>query len=239
LISCDQEDASHVSAVPFELPEPKTLAPELTPYYTTLTMENLLFNLKFTANQLERSSKKSEKNEKKEQAKVKKAIEKGNDEGAWIYAQNAIREKNQALNFLRLASRVDAVASRVATAVRMYMLTKNMGSVVKGMDKVVGAMDTEEIGLAMDKFEKQFEDMDVRAAYMEGAIGKSTAMSTPVEEVDALMHMVADEHGLNLAGQLDDAGAMGTHTQADAAVAAAAPAPGSLDARLAALHAKA
>ena len=40
-------------------------------------------------------------------------------EGAKIYAENAIRKKNESLNMLRLASRIDAVASRVQTAVTM------------------------------------------------------------------------------------------------------------------------
>lgn len=40
-------------------------------------------------------------------------------EGARIYAANAIRKKNEALNLLRLSSRIDAVASRVQTAVTM------------------------------------------------------------------------------------------------------------------------
>ena len=38
------------------------------------------------------------------------AIEKGNAEGARIYAQNAIREKNSGLNYLRMSARIDAVA---------------------------------------------------------------------------------------------------------------------------------
>ena len=42
-------------------------------------------------------------------------------EGARIYAQNAIREKNQSLNFLRLGSRVDAVAARLESAIRMQV----------------------------------------------------------------------------------------------------------------------
>jgi division protein CdvB (Snf7/Vps24/ESCRT-III family) len=50
---------------------------------------------------------------------ISKAIEKGNMDGAKIYAENAIRRKNEALNYLRLASRIDAVASRVETAIRM------------------------------------------------------------------------------------------------------------------------
>ena len=47
------------------------------------------------------------------------AIQKNNVEGARIHAENAIRNKNQALNFRRMSSRIDAVASRVQTAVTM------------------------------------------------------------------------------------------------------------------------
>ena len=47
------------------------------------------------------------------------AIQQQNTEGARIYASNAIRKKNEALNLLRLSSRIDAVASRIQTAVTM------------------------------------------------------------------------------------------------------------------------
>jgi hypothetical protein len=46
-----------------------------------------IFNLKFTSKQLVRGSKRAEKDEKAEKLKVKKAIEKGNIDGAKIYAQ--------------------------------------------------------------------------------------------------------------------------------------------------------
>lgn len=114
----------------------------------------------------------SEKEAKAAKKKCKTAMEKGNMEGARIYAENAIREKNQALNCqyalphlslqsefclssmlvchtgtnsptqsfyfpevdLRLSSRIDAVAARVNTAVRMNAVTKSMGGIVKSMD---------------------------------------------------------------------------------------------------------
>lgn len=47
------------------------------------------------------------------------ALQQKNVEGARIYAENAIRKKNEGLNYLRLASRVDAVASKVQTAMQM------------------------------------------------------------------------------------------------------------------------
>ncbi len=40
-------------------------------------------------------------------------------EVARIHAENAIRQKNQSLNYLRMSARVDAVAARVQTAVTM------------------------------------------------------------------------------------------------------------------------
>lgn len=75
-----------------------------------------LFNLKFAVKQLERESKREAKQEKKEKDKAKKAIAHGNTDIARIHAENAIRHKNQELNYLRMSARVDAVASRVETA---------------------------------------------------------------------------------------------------------------------------
>ena len=64
-----------------------------------------IFQLKFTSKTLVRQAKKCEKEEKDEKLKVKKAIEKGNMDGAKIYAQNAIRKRSEQLNYLRLSNR--------------------------------------------------------------------------------------------------------------------------------------
>lgn len=73
------------------------------------------------------------------------ALQQGNNDGARIYASNAIRKKSEYLNLLRLASRIDAVASRVETAVTMRQVTGNMTSVVKGMDKAMESMNLERV----------------------------------------------------------------------------------------------
>merc|ERR1719234_1603435 len=109
-------------------------------------------------------------------------------DGAKIYAQNSIRQKNQALNYLRLSSRIDAVAARVNTAVKMNQLTKTMGGIVKSMDSVMKTMDIEKISAVMDQFEKQFENLDLNSEYMENAMQSSTSQAMPEEQVDNLMH---------------------------------------------------
>eukprot|EP01061_Rhynchopus_euleeides_P005111 TRINITY_DN14350_c0_g1_i1.p1 TRINITY_DN14350_c0_g1~~TRINITY_DN14350_c0_g1_i1.p1 ORF type:complete len:201 (+),score=125.59 TRINITY_DN14350_c0_g1_i1:159-761(+) len=165
-------------------------------------MMKLQLNLKFASKQFARDSKKCEKEEKAEKSKAKKAIEKGNTEGARIYAQNAIRKKNEALNFLRLSSRLDAVQSRVDNAIKMRNVTKTMGGVVKGMDKALASMKYDEIARVMDKFEQQFEDLDVIVDYTESAMGQSSALTTPATEVDNLLSEIADEHNLDFDAQL-------------------------------------
>ncbi|MCL4147220.1 UNVERIFIED_CONTAM: hypothetical protein GTU68_035476, partial [Idotea baltica] len=157
-----------------------------------------LFNLKFAAKNLERESKRSEKEEKAEKVKLKKAIQKGNMEGAKIHAENSIRQKSQALNYLRMAARVDAVASRVQSAVTQRKVTQSMTGVVKNLDAAMKSMNLEKISALMDKFEKQFEDLDVQSSYMESTMSQTTTTAVPQDQVNNLMTQVADEAGLDL-----------------------------------------
>jgi len=57
----------------------------------------------------------------------------------------------------------------------------------------------------MDKFETQFEDLDVQSSYMENAMGSTTATATPQDEVDLLMQKIADEAGLEMNANLSQA----------------------------------
>merc|ERR1712121_476416 len=117
---------------------------------------------------------------RQQEAQVKKALEKGNPDAARVYAENAVRKKNESLNYLRMSGKVDAVASRVQSAVTMKGVAKNMGSVVKSLEKAVNSMELQKISEVMDKFESQFEDLDVHTAVMEDAMGSATTTTTPV-----------------------------------------------------------
>ena len=189
-------------------------------------MENQLFNLKFASKTLVRQSKKCEKDEKAEKKKLKQvcnwivqlywllisfgriwltpllahlqAIEKQNVEGAKIYAQNAIRKKNEGMNYLRLSSRIDAVASRLDTAMKMRMVTGSMMNITKTLEMSLNSMNLEQISMTMDKFETQFENLDIASEYVEQTMSQSTSLTTPDDEVNTLMMKVADEHGLEL-----------------------------------------
>jgi len=169
-----------------------------TPKMSLSSMENHLFNMKFAVKELERNAKRAEKEEKAEKLKCKKAIAKGNMEVARIHAENAIRQKNQSLNYLRMGARVDAVVSRVQSAVTTRKVTTSMQGVVRAMDAAMKSLNLEKISGLMDKFEKQFEDLDVQSSYMENTMSQTTTTAVPQNDVDQLMHAVADEAGLEL-----------------------------------------
>jgi len=180
-------------------------------------MEKHLFNLKFATKELERNSKKAEKQEKLEKVKAKKAIQKGNMDVARIHAENAIRNKSQSVNYLRMSARVDAVASRVQAALTTRQVTNSMAGVVRAMDAAMKGMNLEKISTLMDTFEKQFEDLDVQSSYMENTMSQTTTTAVPQGDVDALLTQVADEAGLELNMELPSgpqASSVGASTQA-------------------------
>jgi charged multivesicular body protein 1 len=70
-----------------------------------------------------------------------------------------------------------------------------MAGVVKAMDAAMKSMNLEKISNLMDKFESQFEDLDVQSSYMENTMSQTTTTAVPQNDVDNLMQQVADEAG--------------------------------------------
>jgi len=167
-------------------------------------MEDMIFNLRFTVKQLERLAKKAEKDQKVQEGKVKKAIQSKNVDTARVYAENAIRKKNEGLNYLRMAARVDAVSAKVQSALTMKDVAKKMEGVTKALDKAMASMDLEQVQKVMEKFEQQFEDLDVRQSTMDDALGGAMTLSTPQDQVEALIRQVAAENDLEITDKLVD-----------------------------------
>jgi charged multivesicular body protein 1 len=69
---------------------------------------------------------------------------------------------------LRLSSRVDAVASKVKSAVAMQNVAKNIGQVTKSLESAMNSLDLEKVSKIMENFEKQFTDLDVKSNVLEG-----------------------------------------------------------------------
>ena len=87
----------------------------------------------------------------------------------------------------------------------MQGVAKSIGNVSKSLESAMASMDLEKVSKIMETFEKQFEDLDVRAGVMDSTMSSATTLTTPQDQVDLLIKQVADENGLDLIDQVANA----------------------------------
>ncbi|KAF6305963.1 hypothetical protein mRhiFer1_002823 [Rhinolophus ferrumequinum] len=94
----------------------------------------------------------------------------------------------------------------------MSKVTKSVAGMVTSMEVTLKAMDLEKISALMDKFEHQFERLDVQTQQMEDMMSNTTTLTTPQNQVDMLLREMAGEAGLDLNMQLPQGqtGSVGT-----------------------------
>jgi charged multivesicular body protein 1 len=161
-----------------------------------------IFQLRFTARQLEAQAKRNARGERKEKLKVKRAIRQGDAEAARLYAQSAIRERRAALDCLRLAARVGGAATQAEQALRLQAVGAALADVTKAVGVAAKKMDIQQLTMTMDKFDKQLEDLNVATEYVGQTVDRAATSITPADEVDRLIEQVADEYKLELTDQM-------------------------------------
>ena len=168
------------------------------------TLEDTIFNLKFTKKSLERDIKKSEIRVKTETLKVKDDIEKGDLVAARIHAENTIRHKNQRINYMKLSSKIDALICRLELSLKNGKLTDNIMNISYSLEKIQNDFSYNNVTDILCKFEEKFEDFDVMVGSMNNSIKETTSDQIPEDEVINLMKYVAEIHGLEVKKQFMD-----------------------------------
>nr|CAD7579719.1 unnamed protein product [Timema californicum] len=166
--------------------------------YEGAKMDRHIFNLKFAAKEMSRNARRSQKQEKIEKEQCKKHIRRGNLAVAKIHAENSIRQRNQALNFMTMSARVEAIAAKVQDAQTMNRVTNSLRKVSEAMDKTLKSMNLEKISKLMDAFENNLEELDVRESCVKDMMSEATTTAVPILDVEALLNEVAEEAGLDL-----------------------------------------
>ncbi|CAH8510167.1 unnamed protein product [Schistosoma turkestanicum] len=161
-------------------------------------MEKQIFNLKFAAKQMQNCANRCNREEAESKLKLKNAIKKGDHEGARIHAENAVRHKHTATTYLKLAARIDAVVSRVQAAITTKNFTRGIMTVVNCMESAAKSMDMEKVSSLMDKFEREFDNMDIQSKLVSSSLANTMSISTPENEVQGLINQIADETGIEL-----------------------------------------
>ncbi|VDD83392.1 unnamed protein product [Mesocestoides corti] len=154
--------------------------------------------VRFSGKQLSRYAQKAESDSKGYRSKLKKALEAKNVDAARIYAEDSIRKHRESIQYMTMASRLDAVQARVKTATTMKSMTKDIGRVTQRLKSTMGTMNLEQIERVMGEFEKTFVDLDVRTSTVEDSMGSAMATTAPEDEIQNLIKQVAEENGLEV-----------------------------------------
>ena len=167
------------------------------------SLENTLFQLKFTSKQLLKQAQKSLKeakvNEKKLTKLLSQADNSDNAEIVKIYASNVVRKKNEHLQLLKLQSKIDGIISRLNTSLIMKNLNSNFYKITKNLDVALRTMNLEQITMIMEKFETQFEEIDTNVESFNSLTNSNVMMKQQDnDEVDNLISKLRDENGLKL-----------------------------------------
>merc|ERR1712196_438340 len=182
-----------------------TMGNKPTPAQQNKAMMEMAFALKLQSKQMQRMAGKAEKQIAAEKKKVAKAVKEGNSEGARLYAENAISQKSQQMNYLRMASKVDATAGKLEQAVAMNQVSAQMVKITQKLQPSMNSMDSTKVGMDMEKFGEVFEELDVRVEMTSGALGGATVNMTPQDQVDSLLQEVGEEHALDVTSMLEGA----------------------------------
>lgn len=137
--------------------------------------------------------------------KAKDALACGNTAAARVHAEAAIRQKNEAMHYLRLQAQVEGAHSRMTSVSTSRVAVEQVAEATKMMEAAMPSGELERVAGVMDSFVDKSDQLDMAEKTMTSAFDESSAMSTPQNEVDALVRRIAEEHKIDTAGMLPDA----------------------------------
>ncbi|KAL0489823.1 vacuolar protein-sorting protein VPS46 [Acrasis kona] len=158
-------------------------------------------DLQLTSNSYRIQSLKSQREAEESKLMVKKCMEKGDLDRARIYAEKAVRKRNESNNYLKLSNKLEATTSNVQQLTNAQQLQQKMNGIVGDLGHVMKTINIDEISNTMNSFEDFDSNLGVSTDYMEKSMS-SIDYSIPDDEVGDLVAQIADDNNLQLSDQL-------------------------------------
>lgn len=119
-------------------------------------------------------------------------------EGAKIHAENAIRKKNEALNYLKMSSRLDAVIARLDQQNTLTQVNKSAAGITKSINALLSKTSVNKIQTNMSDFERALQDLDVATASMDNSMSQQAAVLHNEKECNSLLQQLIDENKMDI-----------------------------------------
>ena len=123
-------------------------------------------DLKMQSRMLKKQADRSRAAEAGERKKVLQYLRNGDKDTAKVHAEDAIRNKREALNTHRFGVKMQALAGKVEGAARAQQMSETMKSTVPALQQAIKQMNSAGVMSSIGEFEKVFEDMEVTTEMM-------------------------------------------------------------------------
>jgi charged multivesicular body protein 1 len=139
------------------------------------------------------------------EVRAREALAAGNMVAARMHAEAAIRQKAEAMQYLRLAAQVDGAQSRVASAVASQQAVGHVADATAALEHALPPGEMERVAQTLGAFGESTEQLDMAGRVMDGALDEATQASAPVDQVDDLVRRIAAENHIETTGLLPSA----------------------------------
>ena len=159
-----------------------------------MDLNQAIFQLKMSSKRFLRESKSAQRDKDKNLKSAKACLVKGDEEGARLYSMNAQNNINDYKKYLRMSSRLDAIAGSLKSNYNFADIMKHLSTNVNPiLVKEADSMDLRELCKNFEVFQEAFDKMTVNANIMGENFDKVTSEGNTVENADALFNQLKNE----------------------------------------------
>ncbi len=153
-----------------------------------------IFQLRMSSKRFLRESNRAQKEKEKNLKSAKASLLKGDEESARLYSITAQNNINDYKKYLRMSSRLDAIASSLKSNMGSADVMKHLAYNVNPiLVKEADSMDLKELCHNFETFQEAFDKMAVNASIMGENFDKLTNEGNTVENADNLLNQLKNE----------------------------------------------
>ncbi len=169
-----------------------------------------IVNLRLTVRRLERAQRKLERDESKMQLKMKQSIQRGDIEGARLFATDIVRSRKWELGYQKLVSRINGLIFKLERADSAASMAEEMHGVADALRSANAQLQIPDLDRVIQDMEASIDGIEESTGTLEDGIDDLLVSDTDPVEVDRLIEQTAVELGVSTQAGLPTVGVVET-----------------------------
>ncbi|EGR34601.1 Snf7 family protein, putative [Ichthyophthirius multifiliis] len=134
-------------------------------------------DLKMAQKQFERESKKAEKEQIQIMEKARQAVQKGNEEGAKLYLQNAMAKQKFSQNMLKMSHKIDAISAQIKMNQGNAQYIQQLNKITPYLQHHSSNLSLEQMYGQLNNFEQAMDELTIGQKVMDNIMNKNDIQS--------------------------------------------------------------